>query len=355
MMMPTDDQAVKEVIRILSEILDQKPAKTLTGRRFGGEGNIGDAQSDAIVEFGDLVFVIEFKQSGKVSSVDGGIRKLENISQYPEQAVKLVAVPYMHKLGQQRCREAGISWLDLSGNADIRGPGVRVSIHGKQNLFKSPGRPLNPFAPKGSRVARILLYQPEMSFRQRDLAKMTSLGKGYVSHVVRALEREGLVERMRDRAVKVRDPELLLASWLEAYDFNKHEVIHGHMAARSGTSQLRTLSAALTEHHIEHAATGLAAAWLHTRFTAFRLVTVFLREPIASGDMSEMGVTEQETGANTWLVLPSDESVFWETTVLDGMPTVHPIQAYLDLKDQPERAADASEELQRIVLGTESK
>lgn len=355
MMIPTEDQAVKEVIRILSEVLDQKQAQMLTGRSLGGEDNVGDAQPDAIVTFGNLVFIIEFKKSGKVSSVDRGIRQLENVNQYPEQAVKLLVVPYMHKLGQQRCHEAGISWLDLSGNADIQAPGVRVSIHGKQNLFKSPGRPLNPFAPRGSRVARILLYQPDMSFSQRDLAKITGLGKGYVSHVVRALEKEGLVERLRDRAVKARDPELLLTSWLEAYDFNKHEVIRGHIAARSGTSQLRTLSAALTEHHIEHAATGLAAAWLYTRFASFRLVTVFLHEPIARRDMSEMGVMEQETGANTWLVLPSDGSVFWETTVLDGIPTVHPIQAYLDLKDQPERATDASEELQRIVLGMESK
>ena len=354
-MKPTEDEALKEVVRILSEMLNQEPAKTIAPRPLEEDAKTTGGKPDAIAESRDVAFVIEYKQSGNVSSVEAGIRQLENASKYPKQSIRLLAVPYMHEMGKERCRKAEISWLDLSGNADIRGSGLHISVQGKPDLFKSPGRPLNPFAPRSSRVARTLIYHPEMSIRQRDLAEMTGLGKGYVSHVVRALESQGLLVRMEDRSVKARDPSLLLDAWLEAYSFNKHELIRGRMAARSGTSHLRNLSLALRELGIEHAATGLGAAWLYTKFADFRLVSLLLHERISTRDLSDIGLVEAQSGANTWLILPFDDSVFWETTIHDEIPTVHPIQAYLDLKGHPERANEAAEELKRAVLDLGSR
>jgi len=56
-------------------------------------------------------------------------------------AVPVVAVPYMGDLGKRLCAEADVSWFDLSGNADIDAPGLRVLIEGKPNRFVRSGRP----------------------------------------------------------------------------------------------------------------------------------------------------------------------------------------------------------------------
>ncbi|MFQ5792583.1 MAG: type IV toxin-antitoxin system AbiEi family antitoxin [Acidobacteriota bacterium] len=155
---------------------------------------------------------------------------------------------------------------------------------------------------------------------------------------------------MDDRSVRARNPSLLLDAWLEAYSFNRHEVVRGRMPVRSGPTHLGDLSRGLRSLGAEHSVTGLAAAWLHTRFAEFRLVTVFLSKRMSSRNLSEIGFVETQSGANTWLVLPADDSVFWQSATKEGIPVVHPVQAYLDLKDHPERASEAAEELRRTVL-----
>ena len=50
------------------------------------------------------------------------------------------------------------------------------------------------------------------------------------------------------------------------------------------------------------------------------------------------------------MVAPNDKGVFEGAEFVDGIRCVHPVQAYLDLKDHPERAAEAAEELRRRII-----
>jgi hypothetical protein len=88
-----------------------------------------------------------------------------------------------------------------------------------------------------------------------------------------------------------------------------------------------------------------AAAWAQTGFAGFRLVTMYLAERMWAEDLAEGGFRDEERGANLWLAVPNDEGVFDGRALHQGMPCVHPVQVYLDLKAQPERSADAAEEL----------
>jgi len=63
----------------------------------------------------------------------------EFAEQLKTKSIPLVAVPYMGEVGQRLCKEAEVCWLDLSGNAHLSGPGLRVNIEGKPNQFKRPG------------------------------------------------------------------------------------------------------------------------------------------------------------------------------------------------------------------------
>lgn len=352
MLIPTEDQAIQKAVELLRQWLECEPSQ---GRlaAHGAEGlrELG-GKAGAIIELKDVVFVVEYKRSGKVSSVVSGIRALGEMRSEKANIVKLLVVPFMHELGRKRCEEAGISWLDLSGNTDITGPDIRIYVEGRPNRFKRPGRPTNVFAPKSSRVARVLLYHQGLTFTQRELSQRAGLGEGYVSRIVRALEAQDLIERGEDGAVTMKDPDLLLDAWVESYDFSKHTLIRGHIPARSGSALLQDLAESLSRERIEHAATGLGAAWLYTHFAAFRAVTFFVCESIDNRTLSNLDFRESDVGPNTWLVVPNDESVFWQADEVEGIQCVHPIQAYLDLKAHPERAKEAMSEIRRLTLGS---
>ncbi len=310
----------------------------------------GRGGSEAILEAGTLLFRVAWRRAGDAVHVASAIEQLRRRGPRPKRAIPIVAVPFMGRTGSELCAEAGIAWLDLSGNASILAPGVRVHVEGRPNRFKRPGRPSTVFAPKSARIARWLLIHAEQAFTQRELSKATGVDEGFTSRVVRRLEQDELVARDDRGAVHVARPSALLDAFREAYDFGKHTMTRGHVAARSGDALLHGTVESLARQRAEHAVTGLAAAWLCSRFAAFRLLTIYLRAAPPPSLLEAIGFREEPRGANVWLVVPNDEGVFHGASEREGVQCVHPVQAYLDLKDHPERAGEAAAELRSMLL-----
>lgn len=346
---PREQAALRELLRVLADLLDFDPASNAVELKREPEAEEPLDAADTLVQVGPWQFLIEYKSSGAATTVANAIRQLREFTQNDDQLIPLVVVPFMGAVGSRRCEEAGIGWVDLSGNADITAPGVRVHVEGKPNRFKHPGRPSSAFAPKSSRIARWLLMHPSTPMSQREIAEATDMGEGFTSRIVRKLEEDELVLRKPSGKIVVRDPELLLDAWSEDYDFSKHRLLEGHIPSRTGEDLLRLLARTLKSSGIPHAATGLSAAWLLCRFAAFRLTTFYLAEPAPPELLEEAGFYEESRGANTWLVVPDDEGVFHGASELDGIRCVHPIQAWLDLEAHPERSADAADELRRQI------
>jgi hypothetical protein len=300
-------------------------------------------------------FRVAWAASGDVAPVTRAIDALED-GATPSGVVPLVAAPFLGAVGRRKCEEAGIGWFDLSGNAAIRAPGLKILVDGAPNRFRRPGRPSTPFGPKGSRLARwILAHHPEAQ-RQVDLAQATRLSEGYVSRLVARLAAADLIERRADGLLACTDPAQLLDAWVEADRFDRHDVRRGTVAARSGTALLDRIATYLadvtrpSEGRPGYALTGLAAAWLFEPFASFRTVTVYLTKPPRAGDLDALGFVDDPRGANLWLVVPHDDGVFDVTTERRGLSLVHPVQAYVDLAAQPERAQEAAEQLRRAVI-----
>jgi hypothetical protein len=264
--------------------------------------------------------------------------------------IPLLAVPFMGDSGQRLCDELGVAWLDLSGNARIKALGLRIWIEGHPNKFKERGRPSNVFATKSARIARWLLIHPEEARSQRELAQESGLDEGQLSRIMSRLLETGLVLRDAGGLIRVRDRALLLDEWHEAYRFSKHQVIKGHVAARTGEELMGKLAKTLETHQRPYAMTGLGAAWKLTHFAGFKLNTVYLEQPPDQALMDALGFRSEERGANTWLVLPADEGVFQGARHVEDIRCVHPAQAYLDLKGLPERAEEAAKHLRKAIL-----
>jgi hypothetical protein len=307
--------------------------------------------ADLVIAAAGQTFLIEVNMSTGAAPIAAACKKVLGLArQFHKRVVPLLAVPFMGDVGRRLCKEAGVGWMDLSGNAQLLAPGIRVIVDGRPNRFRSAGRPPNIFAPTSARVVRWLLIHPSEPHTQRQIARATNMTEGYVSRIVKRLEHEGYLVREKGGAVRPKDPMLLLDAWREAYQFSKHTLHQGHVAARSGDALLRFAADTLSAQRIEHVATGLAGAWALTHFASFRIATLYLPSDPSPALLERLGCREDPRGANLWLVVPNDAGVFHGAVEKDGIRCAHPVQVYVDLKGHPERSPEAAERLRTELL-----
>jgi hypothetical protein len=341
---PTEKRAATETVELLSELLG------IDGRAVRVRDAAG-TDLDYFISAKDHRFAVEYKSLASSGHVSNAVKQLVRHGELTKRReTPLLVVPFMGDVGRAICKVSGISWLDLSGNARITAPGLRIWVEGRPNRFSGPGRPPNLFAPKSSRVTRQLLLKPLEFQSQSELVRSTGLDDGYVSKIFHRLQQAKLLESDPKGRVRPRDPDLLLDAWHSVYDFGRHDVLKGHIAARSGSELLQRMSTELRRHNIDHAATGLGAAWLLTHFASFRITTVYLRSLPLRSVLEAIGFHDEPSGANTWLVIPNDEGVFQGGQIQEGINCVSTVQTYLDLKGHPERSKEAADEVRKQNL-----
>ncbi len=80
--------------------------------------------------------------------------------------------------------------------------------------------------------------------------------EGRVSRLAVRLEADRCEVREPNGALRVKDPSLLLDAWRAEYRFDRHTLIQGSVAARSGDALTRFVGDTLASAKVEHAATG---------------------------------------------------------------------------------------------------
>ena len=324
---PDHGQALPLAAEILAEALGDKASRV---------------RDDGLLHIAAWTFAMVWEPSSRVAAV---ARALRRIGETADEVIPLLVVPFMRDSARTLCADAGVSWLDLSGNAHIVGSGLRIVIEGKPNRFERRGRPRSAFAPKSARIARWLLMHPDEAFTQAELAEATAMDRGFTSRIVNRLLEDELVERRPDGALITPRPGLLLEAWAQDYAFDKHRIHKGVVAARTGTELTARIARGLEQAGAEHVFTGLAAAWQLTRFAGFRLASVYLPNGLEPELERALGFRPMERGANTWLVVPNDRGVLHGAEPVGGLPCAHPVQVWLDLRAHPERSREAAERL----------
>lgn len=311
----------------------------------------GRTDADPTIRIAGRLLVMTARGNARSGAVADGAREaIARASRHGPDAIPLLVVPFMGEAGHRICREANVAYLDLSGNVDITAPPLVLRVHGRPNRFAARGRPSSVFAPKSSRVTRLLLHDPSRWWRQQELAEEGEMGPGYVSRICHRLEDERFIDRNEARSLRPRDPKVLLRAWEDVYRFEDHDVLRGHIPARSGEELTTRVADALRSHDVPHAFTGLAAAWFLAPFARFRLVAVYVAEPLEEQRMSSLGWRAGAQGANLWITTPKDEGVFHGSQEVLGIACTSPVQTVLDLKGMPERADEAAAHLRREII-----
>ena len=334
----------QDIIAAFSDITELEVAKTT---RPEGPGPV---QPDLVLKAANQVFIIEFKNSSYPQQIVSYLQYFQLGANNIGQKEILLAVPFMGPGGAALCKQYGINWFDLSGNANISAHGIKIRIEGKPNKYKKAGRKPNLFAPKSARVIRHLLLHPHDFISQRDLAWITAINEGHVSNLIKKLESLQLIERGEERKIRPSNPSLLLEAWHETYDIKDHRIIKGHIASRTGDQLIKKVADVFINQNIPYWTTGLAAAWQYTHFAAFRIVSLYLKEPLEDLIINDLGFMEEVEGPNIWFIIPNDIGVLEGERIVNGVMCVNPLQTYLDLKGHPERSKEAAEELKKQHL-----
>src|SRR2546428_9070997 len=105
-----------------------------------------------------------------------------------------------------------LGYVDLSGNCYLAFGNVLIEKEGKRNVRPSV-RPLRSlFAPRATRVIRVLLVEPARAWRLEGLARAAAASLGHAHNVVKRLAQLASVERGESRRIPPAKPADLLAS-----------------------------------------------------------------------------------------------------------------------------------------------
>jgi len=292
------------------------------------ETQVGSLRADALLrvvapEGTTGVFTVETKS--RVSARDA-VAMGERFSQQPR-TEGLVLAGFVSKMGRQRLREAGVSYLDQTGNAWIRLPSPAVFID-RQGADTDPNPPRRGVQSlKGTTAARIVRGLCDWSppFGVRELARLTDADPGYVTRVLKLLEEEDLIERgPRGKVLDVRWRDLLLR-WSDDYTVTETNRAATFLAVR-GLSSVIELLPELTG---PYALTGSLAVPAPARVAPGRLLSFYVSEVERAA--ADLDLRPADAGANVVLLEPFDDVVFERTRVDDGRVLVALSQCVVDL------------------------
>ncbi len=239
----------------------------------------------------------------------------------------LVVADWLSDRAQQILRDQGTSFLDSTGNAEIRlsEPGLFVRTEGaRRNPSPAPTKGPSLRGPKAWALLRTLAEVPA-PLGVRELAETVDVDAGYVSRVLRVLEEELLVTREpRGPVISVEFDGVLrrAASTYSLFDAN----VSTTWVATSGPERMLD---DLTEKRAGRwAVTGSFAAARVAPVAAPEQAVIFTDDPERLARVGRL--LSATRGANVVLLEPNDPIVFDRTVTSDGIPNVSVAQAALD-------------------------
>lgn len=253
----------------------------------------------------------------------------------------IFAAPYVSDSSREICKEAGIGYLDLTGNCYISFDNIYIERFGFQK--EAEKRELRSiFHDKASRVVRRMLTHPRHLWHVAELAKSANVSTGLASQVKTKLLDGELAERRGDMFVLTR-PADLLKRWGEAYRFDKNEQIEFY-SSKPLPEVDRMLAEHCQSHGIDVAFTLFAGAKaigsqyvrVANRSHAYVVTDV---ETLAK----ELGLKSVDSGGNVVLMKPFDEDLLFGKRLVENAPIVSDIQLYLDFAAQKGRAQETAE------------
>src|SRR5215510_11066512 len=167
---------------------------------------------------------LEVCSLGQPRQIRAAVTRLREVRREVENAYPLAAAVYIGPQSARILKNNGLGYIDLSGNCSLAFGNVLIDKEGKRNVRPST-RPLRSlFAPRATRVVRVLLTDPGRAWRLEELAKAAGVSLGHSHNVVKRLADLAWIERDDRQRIRLMKPADLLEGWCESYTYRENEI-----------------------------------------------------------------------------------------------------------------------------------
>jgi len=206
----------------------------------------------------------------------------------------------------------------------------------------------NIFAPKSSRVLRVLLVNVNRDWNEREIARAADVSTGMAHYVCKTLIKLGYLARNESNRIVLIDPLRLLKRWAAYHQYdNANKFLDYYTFEREVERVIQNVA----KIDLKYAATVLTGAWLVAPYV--RPVDLHFYVPskeTAEGIAKKLDLNPIPRGGNIKFVIPYDEKVFYGSHEVSGVKVVSNIQLYVDLYNYPARGEEASSRLLDEIL-----
>ena len=319
------------------------------------ESTIAGHPADMAVKFRlgeqEHLVVLEVSALGQPRQIRAAVTRLEDIRRERPGAYPVAAAVYIGPQSARILKNHNLGYLDLSGNCYLAFEQVHIEKEGKRNVRPST-RPLRSlFAPRATRVVRVLLAEPGRSWRLEELAKAAAVSLGHSHNVVKRLEELAWVDRDESQRIHLGKPVDVLESWCEVYSYRQNEIT-------SYFVQERVTRRFMTE--VARVAVAEGRRYAFTLNAGVSLVAPHLRVPsvhcYVEGDPGPLATTlgarpAADADATLHVLTPYDPGVFHGLLEKGGLKVVCLPQLYADLVHYERRGREQAEQLRRDAMG----
>src|SRR5712692_6882023 len=328
---------------------------TAKGWEEGAGTRIGRQAEELTIKFRlgeqEHVLVVEVCSLGQPRQIRAAVTRLREIRREMEHAYPLAAAVYIGPQSARILRTNGLGYIDLSGNCALAFGNVLIEKEGKRNVRPST-RPLRSlFAPRATRVVRVLLTEPGRTWRLEELARAAAVSLGHAHNVVKRLADLAWVERDADQRIRLGKPADLLEAWAGAYTYRANELA-SYVAPERVTRRFMA--------ELARVATAEGRRYAFTLNAGVLLVAPNLRVPVVhcylEGDPAPVAKAlglraSAEADGTLHLLAPYDPGVFYGALEKGGLKVVCLPQLYADLFHDERRGRDQAEHLRRETMG----
>jgi len=295
--------------------------------------------------------VLEVCSLGQPRQIRAAVTRLSELRREMPAAYPMATAVYIGPQSARILKSNNLGYIDLSGNCYLALENVHIEKEGKRNVRPST-RPLRSlFAPRATRVVRVLLAEPARAWKLEELARAAGVSLGHSHNVVKRLEELAWVERDDRQRIRLAKPADLLENWGESYTYRENELSSYFVPTRV----TRTFMA-----DVARAATAVGQRYAFSLYAGLSLVAPHLRIPAVhcylEGDPAPVAAalglrptTEGEGGLH--LLTPYDPGVFHGALEKAGLKVVCLPQLYVDLLHYERRGTEQAEHLRREAMG----
>src|SRR6058998_4316 len=189
---------------------------------------IGSQAADLMARFQlagqEHTVVVEVTSLGQPRQIRASVTRLDEIRRELPGAYPVAAAVYIGPQSARILKNNNLGFVDLSGNCYLAFGHVLIEKEGKRNVRPST-RPLRSlFAPRATRVIRVLLVEPGRAWRLEELGRAAEVSLGHSHNVISRLEDLRWVARDQAQRIHLGKPADLLESWRESYTYRANEI-----------------------------------------------------------------------------------------------------------------------------------